>query len=153
MTRRRHFICKLHLRREKIELKDCPEFMHRHIASPMQVAEIVRAVLGHGAVREHFYAFHLDGKNRIFGFEEVAIGGLDSILVDQASVYRTAFASGARSLILAHNHPSGDSLPSPEDRQLTKTLMTGAEACGLQILDHVVVGETGCYSFKERKQC
>ncbi|GMV18348.1 MAG: hypothetical protein AMXMBFR56_65720 [Polyangiaceae bacterium] len=88
----------------------------------------------------------VDGRNAIVGIVEIARGGLHGAAVVPADVFRAAFAMGASAVVLAHNHPSEDPTPSPEDLHMTRALVSCGELLGIPVLDHLTVavrsGET-----------
>ena len=90
--------------------------------------------------REHFLVLHLDGKNRLLGIEETSVGTATAALVHPREVFLGAILANAASVILAHNHPSGDPTPSAEDAALTARLRQAGELLGVRVLDHVVLG-------------
>jgi DNA repair protein RadC len=90
--------------------------------------------------REVFYAVLLDGRNRVQGEVRVSEGSLTAALVHPREVFAPAIRTGAAALVLAHNHPSGDPTPSPEDAVLTERLRQAGELVGVRVLDHVVIG-------------
>jgi DNA repair protein RadC len=100
--------------------------------------------------REHFIAVLLDIKNRVLRTETISIGTLDSSLVHPREVYRAAIREGAACWIAAHNHPSGDPTPSPEDIAITKRLRDAGALLGIELLDHVIIGDGRYTSFRER---
>ncbi|HWD40465.1 MAG TPA: DNA repair protein RadC [Fimbriimonas sp.] len=111
------------------------------------VAEIVE-YLDHvrSEKREHFFAVLLDSKNHILKVEPIHIGTLNMSLVGPREVFRAAVREGASSLIVAHNHPSGDPTPSPEDIDVTKRLVDIGLLLDIPVLDHVIVGDPGYVS-------
>lgn len=100
--------------------------------------------------QEHFVVLLLDTKNRILNYDKkpVTKGLLNSSLVHPREVFRFAIKEGANSVILVHNHPSGDCSPSDQDRRLTKDLQKAGELVGIKVVDHVIVGSTGFSSIK-----
>lgn len=98
--------------------------------------------------REHFYALYLDVRGKLIGFEVVAVGGLASVEVHPREVFRGAILAGAFSIVVAHNHPSGDSKPSEEDKVLTIRLMKAGVLMGIPVVDHIVVAP-GAPAFSE----
>ncbi|MFC1610293.1 RadC family protein [Myxococcota bacterium] len=119
------------------------------ISTPERVAEIAKTLIGECA-QESFCVFLLDVKNLITGYSEVGRGGIDSCPVDPRAVFRAAIATGASSIIVAHNHPSGDPEPSRDDLDLTEKLSEGAELLGLTLLDHVIVTDEDTVSLRGR---
>lgn len=100
--------------------------------------------------REHFIAVLLDTKNRVLRTETISIGTLDSSLVHPREVYRVAIREGAACWIAVHNHPSGDPTPSPEDIAITQHLREAGALLGIELLDHVILGDGRYTSFRER---
>lgn len=103
-----------------------------------------------GLLQEHFIVLFVDAKNRPFRKEVVSMGTLNQTLVHPREVFRAAVRAGANALLLAHNHPSGDPEPSPEDISVTRRLAEAGEILGIPILDHLVVGDGRFVSFRER---
>lgn len=96
------------------------------------------------ARKETFKALYLDGRRRLLRSEVVSIGTLTATLVHPREVFAPALECGAASLVVAHNHPSGDPTPSSEDRLLTERLSQAGRLLGLNLDDHLVIGR-GCY--------
>lgn len=103
-----------------------------------------------GIDREHFCIALLDRKNNILGINTVSIGSINSSVVHPREVFKPAIIFGASSIILCHNHPSGDPYPSKEDRDVTKRLKEAGEIIGINVLDHVILGDNRYYSFTEQ---
>ncbi len=91
--------------------------------------------------REHFFALHLDTRGKLIGFETVAIGGLGSVEVHPREVFRAAILSGAHCIIIAHNHPSGDLNPSPDDYALARTLFEVGGVLGIEVIDSLIFAD------------
>ncbi len=100
--------------------------------------------------REHFLALYLDRKGGVITKEGISIGGLHSSIVHPREVFKTAVKRSAASIILAHNHPSGDPAPSQQDIEITRRLIEAGQIMGIEILDHVIIGEQRYCSFKEK---
>ena len=92
--------------------------------------------------KEYFFAIHLDGKNRICCVDEDSVGSLNQSVVHPREVFKTALLSSAASLILVHNHPTGDSTPSSEDIAITRRLKEAGEIIGVKLLDHIIIGDS-----------
>lgn len=121
----------------------------RRVSGPQDAAEVLYEFLGE-TDREHFVALLLDAQQQLIGIHTVAIGSLDSCIVHPREVFKAVILANAASVILAHNHPSGDPRPSPEDRAVTRRLMAAAETLGIEVHDHVIVGEAALHcSFLE----
>ena len=103
-----------------------------------------------GLDREQFLVCCLDAKNAVIGVNVVSIGSLTLSIVHPREVFKPAILLNACAIICAHNHPSGDPSPSPEDRQLTKRLRQAAEMLGITLLDHIVLGDDRTHSFADQ---
>ena len=127
--------------------EDAPAYLDgkRYTSAP-QVASLF-ADLAQEA-KEHFLCLHLDGKNRILCMDRVSTGSLNQSIVHPREVFKTAILSSAAALILVHNHPTGDTTPSAEDREVTGRLVEVGQLVGIRVLDHVIVGD-GYFSFAE----
>jgi DNA repair protein RadC len=92
----------------------------------------------------------LDTKNRLLSWETVSLGTLSTSVVHPREVFKGAILANAASIILCHNHPSGDPKPSAEDIAITKRLAEAGKILGIDVLDHIIFGEEGFVSLKER---
>ncbi len=99
--------------------------------------------------KEYFKIILLDTKNNIKKISEISVGSLNSSIVHPREVFSEAVANSASSVILVHNHPSGESEPSREDISLTNRLDECGKILGIKILDHIIIGDGVFYSFKE----
>ncbi len=100
--------------------------------------------------QEHVVVLLLNTKNRLIGDVTVTKGTLDSSLLHPREVYREAIRHSASSVILAHNHPSGDPTPSGEDVQITRRIYQAGQIVGIELLDHVVIGDGRWVSLKQQ---
>lgn len=98
---------------------------------------------------EQFGVVLLDSKHRVMKTTVVASGTLNSTIVEPRDVFREALAAGAAALVVFHNHPSGDPTPSPEDEELTRRLKAAGILMGIDIVDHIVLGDVRYWSFRE----
>lgn len=112
------------------------------------IARVVRET-ARGSRRESFFLLLLDNRRRVLGLRVVSTGSLDMAPVHPREVFAPAIRDGASAVVVAHNHPSGDPQPSREDRMVTDRLRQAGELVGIELLDHVVVGESSYYSFAE----
>jgi DNA repair protein RadC len=119
------------------------------LTTPAQVAEAFRALFG-DIDREAFVLFLLDGKNRIVSCNVVTIGSLNQCIVHPREVFKPAILANAAAIILAHNHPTGDPHPSPEDMAITRRIKEGGELLGIKVMDHIIIGDNCHLSFSER---
>ncbi len=99
--------------------------------------------------QEVFEILLLDARNRLFRRERVSVGTATGSLVHPREVFRPAIRHSAVSLVMLHNHPSGDPSPSPEDRDVTRRIAAAGEILGIRVLDHIVVGEGRYISFAD----
>ncbi|WP_195576360.1 RadC family protein [Paenibacillus sp. 1001270B_150601_E10] len=100
--------------------------------------------------REHFICLFLNSKNKVLAQETISIGTLDASLVHPREVFRAAIRHSSASVVCLHNHPSGDPTPSEEDIWITKRLMEAGELVGIEVLDHIVIGDQRYVSLKEQ---
>jgi DNA repair protein RadC len=101
--------------------------------------------------REVFAVALLTIRRRVLGLHTVSVGCLTSSLVHPREVFKPAILAGSAALLLAHNHPSGDPEPSAEDIALTRRLITAGQLLGIEVLDHLILGEAGRFvSLRER---
>jgi DNA repair protein RadC len=117
------------------------------ISSPADVDGLLRGRIAN-LDRENFVAVLLNTKNEVIEVQTVSVGTLSSALVHPREVFKPAIRASAASIILAHNHPSGKVEPSREDREVTGRLAEAAGILGIEVLDHVIVGD-GHFSMKE----
>ena len=116
---------------------------------PRVVKEYLRQSEADGT-QERTGALFLNARNRLLKNDpDIYRGTLDRAVVEPREVLRRALLGRAAAVILYHNHPSGDPTPSREDREFTRRFATAAEAVGVRLLDHIVVGREGCVSFRE----
>ena len=91
--------------------------------------------------REHCLLVALDVRHRLLGVRTVSIGTIEHTFMSPREIYRDALLQGASAIFLAHNHPSGDADPSPEDRAVTRRLARAGATLGVELLDHLVLGD------------
>lgn len=121
------------------------------VKSPEDVVKIMRDHLDlENADREHFVVIYMDRKGNVNAICIVSVGGLHSSIVHPREVFKTALLTSAASIILVHNHPSGDPTPSNEDQEVTKKLVESGKILGIDVLDHIVIGVERYFSFKEK---
>ncbi|HWL11392.1 MAG TPA: DNA repair protein RadC, partial [Ureibacillus sp.] len=100
--------------------------------------------------QEHFVALFLNVKNQVLHKQTIFIGSLNSSIVHPREIYREAVKRSAASIICAHNHPSGNATPSPEDIEVTKRLQEAGYIIGIELIDHVIIGDHQYISLKEK---
>ena len=100
--------------------------------------------------QEHFVCLYLNTKNQVLHKQTIFIGSLNASIVHPREVFKEAFRRSAASIICLHNHPSGDPTPSREDIDVTKRLMDCGKLMGIEVLDHLIIGEKKYVSLKEK---
>ena len=117
------------------------------ISSPADVDRLLRGRIAN-LDRENFIVVLLNAKNEVIETSTISVGTLSYSLVHPREVFKPAIRASAASIILAHNHPSGKVEPSREDREVTARLAEAADILGIEVLDHVIVGDS-YFSMKE----
>ena len=128
---------------EKMRQKDL-------LTSPQAAVDFARAKLA-GKANEVFMVIYLNTRNEAFGYEILHEGTLDSSAVYPRRIIEGAINHRASGLLLVHNHPSGHTDPSSEDKHITQAIMKAAQTMDIHILDHIIVGKGGYFSFAENR--
>lgn len=119
------------------------------IDNPQVASSLVMEEMRH-LDREHFRIMILNTKHQVISVETISIGSLNASIVHPREVFKHAMRKSAAALILVHNHPSGDPSPSSEDLNVTKRLMDAGILLGIEILDHIIIGDNKFYSMKDK---
>lgn len=119
------------------------------IKDPQSVVRVIRSSIRDKA-KEHFKLIILNTRNRITTIVNVSTGTLSASLVHPREVFKEAIRYSASSVVLVHNHPSGDPELSEEDLRITRRLVDAGRVIGIEILDHIIIGKKSFSSFKER---
>ena len=114
---------------------------------PDDVVDLVRGML-RGKKKEYFLALLLDTRGQLIRLAEISVGSLDSSIVHPREVFKEAVSASAASVIFVHNHPSGDPEASEDDVGLTKRLVEAGEIMGIDVLDHIIIGDRRYTSLK-----
>ena len=122
---------------------------NKNLTSPKDAYKIANQYL-YGVDREHMILLTLDTKNKITSISTISIGSLDQSIVHPREVFKTAILSNASSIILAHNHPSGDTTPSRADISITHRIKESGNLLGISLLDHIILGDDTYLSLKEK---
>ncbi len=128
--------------------KEAESFMRDAISSGKDVVAYLQKRLQHEH-REHFIVIYLNKRNRVISHEIHSSGGISGTVVDIKLVMQKALEERASSLILCHNHPSGNTRPSNDDRSLTKKIQEAAKLFDIKVIDHLIVSDEGYYSFAD----
>ena len=121
------------------------------ISSPQDIGNVYMEELRYKK-KEIFRVVLLNTKNVIIGSKDISEGSLNASIVHPREVFLEAIKKSANKMILMHNHPSGDPTPSSEDINITRRLISAGQIVGIEILDHVIIGDGSFYSFKENGQ-
>jgi DNA repair protein RadC len=121
------------------------------VRGPEAIAKLARKIIQENG-KEHVILFCLDGNHSVIAYNIVSVGTATSAPIHPREVFQPAILTGAVSIVLCHNHPSGNVEPSREDISATKSLVEAAKYMGIKILDHVIVGETRYHSMHEHGQ-
>lgn len=122
---------------------------------PRAVISDARAAAGalapeiRAAMKEHMVLLCLNARRQLVKQEVVSVGTLSASLVHPREIFGPAIAAGSAAVVVLHNHPSGDTSPSAEDRECTRRLQRAGELLGIPLADHVIVSESSFYSFRE----
>jgi DNA repair protein RadC len=127
---------------------DYKDTIHPVIEDPEDVAKQLFELGDY--TKEHFVCLYLNGRNQIIKREVISVGILDSTLVHPREIFEPAIKNLASSVILAHNHPSGDLKPSDYDVEITKQMMEAGRIMGIEVLDHVIISKEGYVSLKDK---
>ncbi len=120
---------------------------------PLSNAQMVKSFLRlhlEQKEREHFSVMFLDTQNRLIEYQIMFMGTIDSATISPREVVKTALQLNARSVIVAHNHPSGDATPCQQDINITKLLISVLELVEIKLLDHMVIGHNEIISLSEQ---
>jgi DNA repair protein RadC len=129
------------------------------IESPKEIYKLVKDEIQRWD-REHFLAVMLDVRNGVIGIDEVSCGSVrfanlrlrlmvNSNIVHPREVFKAAILANAVSIVVIHNHPSGDVEPSEDDIEITRRLVEASKILGIEVIDHLIVSKEGYYSFKD----
>jgi len=119
------------------------------VRSPSDVAQILMAEMAH-LEQEHFQVLYLDTRNRLLGSDTVYVGSLNASHIRVGEIFRNAIKRNCAAIIVAHNHPSGDPSPSPEDVDVTRQLIEAGDLLSIEVLDHLIIGQQRFVSLRER---
>lgn len=130
------------------------DFKNKNIAKPEDVAGLLQNVLKtedrYDQDKEHFWVLGLNSRNTLQYLELVSLGTLNASLIHPREVFRLSVHKAVASIIIAHNHPSGNTEPSADDLAITKRLVESGKILGIEVVDHITITGRGYLSFKEK---
>ena len=122
----------------------------KHLKTPEDVSEMMRSVFRlHKRAEEFLFAVCMDAKLKVIGVFEVTHGMINKTIANPREVYQRALLCGAYSIVLVHNHPSGDTEPSNDDVRVMREMRKAGDMIGVKFHDSIIIGEDGFYSFEE----
>lgn len=126
------------------------ELEDRLISRPENAVNLINAICNlNQCSEEYFYMICLNVKNRVIGVHLISKGTLDTTIVHPREIFKTAILNNASSIMLIHNHPSGNATPSTEDIKMTQRIQQSCEIIGIDLMDHLIVADDSYASFKE----
>ncbi|OFW99249.1 MAG: hypothetical protein A3E78_11725 [Alphaproteobacteria bacterium RIFCSPHIGHO2_12_FULL_63_12] len=135
------------VREIEIRIKGKGRGMAATVTNPEAAAAFFRGIIGQD-VREQFVALYLDGRNHPIGWRIVSVGTANESFAHPREVFQAAVGLGAVQVVVAHNHPSGDTRPSLPDLEVTQRLSAAGEILGIHLIDHLVIGQPGFTSIR-----
>lgn len=123
----------------------------RRISEPKDIVDLGKKFLDE-LDREELIVACLNAKNEVNSINVVSIGSLNNSIVHPREVFKIAILSNAASIVMIHNHPSGDVTPSKEDKEITLRIKESGTILGIKLLDHIIIGNDTYYSFKEHDE-
>jgi DNA repair protein RadC len=132
--------------KHKGKVKDCKRIMNSG-----DCAEVCRAVFDADTIEwvESFIVIALNRNNKTLGFYKVSSGGISGTVADPRVIYQFALLSNATSIIICHNHPSGNDQPSNQDKELTNKIAAAGKMLDIKLIDHIILTEDNYYSFAD----
>lgn len=142
------YLRQLKLTYDRKRVKD--DLLEKVVKTPAKAFQLFQEM--QNEVREKLICLHLNPQLKVLSYEVVAMGTAHETLCDPVEVFRGAIVVRATSIVLLHNHPSGDASPSPEDKKLTKQLFEQGKWLGIPVQDMVIIGKNEYYSFHLKKK-
>ena len=117
---------------------------------PDNVIEIMKQLGCEQWSEEYVYAFCMDASNQIIGIHEISHGTTNASICSPKDIFKRALSNNATAIIVTHNHPSGDPTPSKEDCKITRKVVEAGKLLGIDVLDHIILGDRYYFSFSEQ---
>jgi len=128
--------------------KDVKEIKASKITTSKEAVNMMQPILG-DLIHEEFWVIFLNRANGIIGKKQISIGGMSGTVADPRLIFKAALEERAVSIILSHNHPSGNTQPSASDVQLTKNIIEAGKVLEITVLDHIIITQHGFFSFAD----
>jgi DNA repair protein RadC len=128
--------------------KESKEVEREKLTSSREAVNIMQPILGE-LMHEEFWIIFLNRANLVLGKKQISMGGMSGTIADPRMIFKAALDQKAVSIILCHNHPSGNNQPSASDIQLTKNISEAGKLLEINVLDHIIVTQHGFYSFAD----
>ena len=128
--------------------KESKEVKREKLTNSVEAFNLMQPLLG-DLMHEEFWIIFLNRANGIIGKKQISVGGMSGTVADPRMIFKAALDQKAVSIILCHNHPSGNNQPSAADVQLTKNISEGGKVLEITVLDHIIVTQHGFYSFAD----
>ena len=128
--------------------KESKEIKREKLTNSVEAVNLMQPLLG-DLMHEEFWIIFLNRANGIIGKKQISVGGMSGTVADPRMIFKAALDQKAVSIILCHNHPSGNNQPSAADVQLTKNISEGGKVLEITVLDHIIVTQHGFYSFAD----
>ncbi len=131
------------------EKKETDRKKYNAVTSPDELYKIIKEKITNFS-KEHFYVISLDARNNFIAIDEISVGTLTASIVHPRETFESAIKRHAAHIIIAHNHPSGETDPSEDDLKITKRLVDSGKIMGIEVLDHLIITKNNYLSFKEK---
>jgi DNA repair protein RadC len=128
--------------------KDAKEIKPHRITQSQEAVSLMQPILG-DLIHEEFWVIFLNRANGIIGKKQISVGGMSGTVADPRLIFKAAIEAKAVSIILCHNHPSGNNQASASDIQLTKNIIEAGKVLEITVLDHIIVTQHGFFSFAD----
>jgi DNA repair protein RadC len=128
--------------------KEVQDIKAIQVTGSKDAVDIFQPLLG-DLLHEEFWVLFLNRANRIISKQQISTGGMSGTVADPRMIFKAALDQKALSIILCHNHPSGNTQPSTADIQLTKNIVEAGKVLEISVLDHVIITQNGYYSFAD----
>lgn len=134
-----------------LRLKESVPYKGEYLSEPSKIAEMVKEIFHVDEMADEFaYLIAFNNRMKVLGVFEIGHGTGNACLLDARGIFMRAVYTGASYVVLVHSHPSGDTSPSRQDREITEKIHNAGELIGIPLMDHIIVGSKGYMSFHEK---